>query len=174
MFTRLTLKKQSGLHYIAYQEDLMHPDVRWTCFTTVLFDADPIILGRSWSLLAAAQDGDFFGACLDGYPHWDAFHGHATPWHIRCSEGSRGRSEGSPSAQEGQQKRKSWYVPNTFTESRPRLNVRLGESGRMEDSTSGMRTEMENLDATSAKILHGNGKRSERVGDDTSRKMSQN
>ncbi|TEB26868.1 hypothetical protein FA13DRAFT_1635361 [Coprinellus micaceus] len=26
MLTRLTLKKQSGLHYIAYQEDLMHPD----------------------------------------------------------------------------------------------------------------------------------------------------
>jgi len=28
MLTRLTLKKHGGMHYVALQEDLMHPDVR--------------------------------------------------------------------------------------------------------------------------------------------------
>lgn len=51
------------------------------------------------------------------------------------------------------------------------IQLNLGESAGIEDSSS-MKMEMESLNATSAKILRGNGKRAEQVGEDTGRNMA--
>ncbi|KAJ3530422.1 hypothetical protein NMY22_g8579 [Coprinellus aureogranulatus] len=142
MLTRLTLKRQSGLHYIAYQEDLMHPDDVAGLLLPPLKTLISVVLiwiGVGLSLFSTLVQRLGFPPPPTG-PEDDL---KARRKRRRANKNGNGNGSGNG---------KLGGEPSTM---------------KMESSASG-NTELENLNATATKILRG--KRAERQGEDAGAK----